>query len=395
MKLVFCVLFWSCLWATSNADCSNTTDVTQTVFLLCTPETGDVTHTIPHDASDLGNFNPSRRTFVMMHGFQEDGSDWPVGQGFNEAFNSAGSFNLIYVNWVCLASLGTAYITAAKNALKVGNYTGEFLDNLITASGLNHADLHLVGFSLGGQGVGAMGRKLEKLSGTKADRLTSIDPAAPFFDILEPVGNWVGYNDANFVDVIHVNSDYVFCGGLSLAGPLGNVDFYPNGGLHQPGCTDFGPLITTFWQNDVTFMASCSHSKGKDYFKESLTSDFTGTLCESWESFSGGGCDGNAQSNMGIALNSSEIVGTGLVTYGKYYMNVNENSPYYTGSKASVLSQKRDDFTPSFTSFWGRSGASSVCTLANVLKQVTFGQYDLTQTAWYHSYMATTWYNYS
>ena len=91
MKLVFCVLFWSCLWATSNADCSNTTDVTQTVFLLCTPETGDVTHTIPHDASDLGNFNPSRRTFVMMHGFQEDGSDWPVGQGFNEAFNSAGS----------------------------------------------------------------------------------------------------------------------------------------------------------------------------------------------------------------------------------------------------------------------------------------------------------------
>ena len=219
-----------------------------------------------------------------MHGFSENGEDWPVKEGFNKVFNSAGNYNLIYVNWVCLASVGTAYITAAKNAWSVGDYTAEFLDNLITVSGLSHANLHLVGFSLGGQGVGAMGRKLEELTGTKADRLTAIDPAAPFFDILEPEGNWVGSNDANFVDVIHVNSDYTFCGGLSLAGPLGDVDFYPNGGLHQPGCTDFGPLITTFWQNEgPPFMESCSHGKGKLYFKESLNSDFTGTLWDSWE----------------------------------------------------------------------------------------------------------------
>ena len=61
---------------------------------------------------------------------------------------------------------------------------------------------------------------------------------------------------------------------------------------------------------------------------------------------------------MGIALNSSQIVGTGLITYGKYYMNVNENSPYYTGSKASPPSQNRDDFTPSIEGIWGRYSAS-------------------------------------
>ena len=66
-------------------------------------------------------------------------------------------------------------------------------------------------------------------------RLTSIDPAGPYFDILEPDGTWVGSGDAKFVDVIHSNSDAFICGGLSLYGPLGNVDFYPNGGLHQPG----------------------------------------------------------------------------------------------------------------------------------------------------------------
>ena len=35
-------------------------------------------------------------------------------------------------------------------------------------------DLHLYGFSLGGQGVGHMGRKLASITGKKADRLTGI-----------------------------------------------------------------------------------------------------------------------------------------------------------------------------------------------------------------------------
>ena len=56
---------------------------------------------------------------------------------------------------------------APKNALRVGGRTAEFLENLMTASGLSHDDLHLVGFSLGGQGVGAMGRRLEQLTGAK------------------------------------------------------------------------------------------------------------------------------------------------------------------------------------------------------------------------------------
>ena len=116
MKL-FCVVIWSWLSVTAYADCGDTTDVTQTVFLLCTPETGDATHAIPHDASNLGTFDSTRRTFVLMHGFQESGAYWPVSDGFNAAFNSAGSFNLIYVDWECLASAGTAYLTAAKNAL--------------------------------------------------------------------------------------------------------------------------------------------------------------------------------------------------------------------------------------------------------------------------------------
>ena len=408
MDILSLILWSSWLSATAYAECSDSTNVTQTTFLLCNPDTcenEDDIQTILHDASNLmsTNFDSTRRTFVMMHGFNENGTDWPFteAEAFNAAFKNATArlgvnFNLIYVNWRCLASpvAQPVYITAAKNALKVGNYTGEFLDNLITKSSLSHSNLHLVGFSLGGQGVGAMGRKLEELTGTKADRLTSIDPAAPFFDILEPEGNWIGYNDANYVDVIHVNSDFLFCGGVSLGGPLGNVDFYPNGGLHQPGCTDVGPLMN-FWINDyVGIDASCSHSKGKAYFRESLTYDFTGTLCGSWENFTNGDCDGNAQLNMGIALNSSQILGTGLVTYGKYYMNVNECSPYYPKDPNRQCPKERE-FTPDWVGFWGRYGAGAACSIAKFLKKVTFNQYDVTQTEWYHGLMSTAWYNYS
>ena len=44
--------------------------------------------------------------------------------------------------------------------------------------------------------------------------------------------------DATFVDVIHTNSGEIWNGALSLPEPVGQVDFYPNGGSHQAGCTE-------------------------------------------------------------------------------------------------------------------------------------------------------------
>jgi hypothetical protein len=38
-------------------------------------------------------------------------------------------------------------------------------------------------------------------------------------------------NDAEFVDVMHTSS-------VASLNPIGHVDFYPNGGIQQPGCPD-------------------------------------------------------------------------------------------------------------------------------------------------------------
>ena len=52
-------------------------------------------------------------------------------------FNNRGDFNVIFIEWGPLAA-PLNYVRAAQNALNVGDYTGEFLANLMQASGLRH-----------------------------------------------------------------------------------------------------------------------------------------------------------------------------------------------------------------------------------------------------------------
>ena len=62
-----------------------------------------------------------------------------------------------------------------------------------------------------------------------------MEPAKPYFDIVD-IEHRIQSTDGQFVDVIHTNSGNLWDGGLSFPEPLGQVDFYPNGGDHQPGC---------------------------------------------------------------------------------------------------------------------------------------------------------------
>lgn len=63
--------------------------------------------------------------------------------------------------------------------------------------------------------------------------VSGLDPAYPGFELLSAfTGGRLEATDADFVDVIHT------CGGaLGLLDPVGQADFYPNGGTPmQPGC---------------------------------------------------------------------------------------------------------------------------------------------------------------
>ena len=82
-----------------------------------------------------------------------------------------------------------------------------------------------------------------------------MDPAGPGFQNVDPSLR-LDVSDAVFLDVVQTNSGTLLEGGVGYGPPMGHVDFYPNGGDHQPGCPG----------------QSCDHRRCVDYFAESINS---------------------------------------------------------------------------------------------------------------------------
>ena len=65
------------------------------------------------------------------------------------------------------------YVTAARNAMPVGERAAEFLQSLIDISGAILEDFHGIGCSLGGQVMGGIGHAMKG----EMKRITALDPA--------------------------------------------------------------------------------------------------------------------------------------------------------------------------------------------------------------------------
>lgn len=80
--------------------------------------------------------------------------------------------------------------------------------------------------------AGNAGRLYASETGNKLAKISGLDPAGPLFTVPLPVPK-LNKENALFVDIIHTNM-----GGLGDVGVLGSghVNFFPNGGVSQPGC---------------------------------------------------------------------------------------------------------------------------------------------------------------
>ena len=67
-----------------------------------------------------------------------------------------------------------------------------------------------------------------------------LDPAGPYFEFKHPDAR-LDKTDADFVDVIHSDTKTLIIKGFGSIQPMGDVDFYPNGGYRQPGCLKPNP----------------------------------------------------------------------------------------------------------------------------------------------------------
>ncbi|XP_068237122.1 pancreatic triacylglycerol lipase-like [Palaemon carinicauda] len=294
-------------------------DLNDVHFLLWTrsnPEDGEYYELIIDDVSNLkaSPFSGEKQTVIISHGWNSQGNvDWI--RNSKTEFLKYQDCNFISIEWHKIAD-NLDYLYVVRNLPTVGKHAAMFLDYLHAEAGLSLDNVYGTGHSLGAHLMGMMGSNVQN---GPVGRITGLDPAGPEFyststDLkLDP-------SDAVFVDVIHSNAGPVldFCAGLG--GSVGHVDFFPNGGKHQPGCTIGGD-----WQELLS--GGCSHGRSHEYWTESINAatPFKSVPCPDVESYDAGKCQdcGSGCQDMGVHVNK-QLTGT-------YFLHTNAESPYAQG----------------------------------------------------------------
>ena len=166
---------------------------------------------------------------------------------------------------------------------------------------------------------------------SKVGRITGLDPADPNFQGY-PNSAKLDKSDADFVDVIHSDASYFLVSdGFGTSDPSGHLDFWPNGGEHQPQChllknTETNAGLMT----EIAIAFSCDHHAAIFYFIESINSacSFIAKPCRNYNRYLSGKCT----SCFG---NPCPIMGYNAVKFKNYnyhnlplFLKTNMDSPY-------------------------------------------------------------------
>ncbi|KAJ8025384.1 Inactive pancreatic lipase-related protein 1 [Holothuria leucospilota] len=198
------------------------------------------------------------------------------------------------------------YYKVRQNTRVVALEVAEMLKRLMASTETTPKELHLIGHSLGAHIAGYVGEIVPSIG-----RITGLDPAGPGFDENQSIFEKhckLDPTDADFVDVVHTDGFY----GNKF--PLGHQDFFPNGGVTQPGCK------WTVTRN------LCDHLRALDLFTESITTacPFIGYPCDSWEDFENRKCttcNNDGCPRMGFYADQSKASGL-------FWLGTNSESPF-------------------------------------------------------------------
>ncbi|XP_065218173.1 pancreatic triacylglycerol lipase-like [Planococcus citri] len=220
------------------------------------------------------DFNPFRSiTAFIIHGFTASiESSWMTEMAM--AYLSRIDANIFLVDWGGGAK-NANYLQVAANTRVVGVIMSRFLNYLVYYEGVDPDSVHIIGHSLGAHIAGYMGKNVPGIY-----RITALDAAQIGFEGADPQVRLMK-GDASFVDTYHTNGKpTVPTFGLGFVTDFGDVDFYINGGVHQPSCA--ADSVQVFQQFPtpltiarlpvelITELLSCSHSKSIEYFIEAI-----------------------------------------------------------------------------------------------------------------------------
>lgn len=181
-------------------------------------------------------FDASKPTLIYFHGYRQTiNGDGNV--AMSTAYRLNGGYNFIeYDNLAEYYTFDVSFEFSRKFQfhiflLKYVPYLGWSVATSIIPlmdAGLPSSKLELLGYSLGAEISGYVGRFLKSLSKKRyyTSRIVGLEPA-----IKAPVPlNW---NDSPFVVTVHTGNK------ISMVSAVGHVNFWVNGGVTQPGCGNF------------------------------------------------------------------------------------------------------------------------------------------------------------
>ncbi|CAH1098562.1 unnamed protein product [Psylliodes chrysocephalus] len=248
-------------------------------------------------------FNTSNPTKIIIHGFTSSIKQ-DVFTIIRDAYLSTDDYNVIGMDWSVLCEF--EYISAMNGVREAGQYLADFI-KWLKNMGVSLDDIHLVGHSMGAHvaGVGA-----GRVKNGKVGRITGLDPARPGYRD-NRLDNKLDPNDAILVEGLHT-----FIQVLGLAETVGHVDFYPNGGVVQPGCPDLQDL----WKIGETLV--CNHGRAYRLFAESIRDKnaFKSIKCKSIHEAALSKCTEDSDVYMGQPETYSDN--------GIYYFKTRSKPPY-------------------------------------------------------------------
>ncbi|XP_012256057.2 pancreatic lipase-related protein 2-like isoform X2 [Athalia rosae] len=307
-------------------------DKINTQFLLYTRENPQVPKFLVYgdglQSISKSTYNATRNTKAFIHGFRGSGNDVGLTLGAKSILEVEDA-NVIIVNWERGAE--TSYATSVANTELVGRQLALILmDTFKLGSSPNR--LHIIGFSLGAHVAGCTSEMLKKKN-LLVERITGLDPASPFFKnhLIRQRSKKLDISDARFVDIIHTDGSESLVDGFGLLKPMGHVDFFPNGGREQPGCTDVKNSVVVSHQNDESLDKNiiCSHLRAWQFFVESIQSQLQKCKFIAWPcprgaaDFLKGNCfprETSLSQEMGYKTN--------FAAQGTFYLATRSQKPY-------------------------------------------------------------------